>query len=144
MLAAAMLFPAWAGYLDGQGHRAPVTAAVVVWLGVVAVGLVLTAFAYASNKDGALRASAGLGEWLSGWLGRGRAAWSRFIWAPVASITELVDDRIPQGDGELARAAAASGRLALAAARVPAVPLIVIIAAVLALVVGIASPGLFR
>jgi NADH:ubiquinone oxidoreductase subunit 5 (subunit L)/multisubunit Na+/H+ antiporter MnhA subunit len=144
VLAAAMLFPAWAGYLDGQGHRAPVTAAVVVWLGVVAVGLVLTAFAYASNKDGALRASAGLGEWLSGWLGRGRAAWSRFIWAPVASITELVDDGIPQGDGELARAAAASGRLALAAARVPAVPLIVIIAAVLALVVGIASPGLFR
>jgi len=144
VLAMATLFPAWAGYLDGQGHRAPVTAAVVVWLGVVALGLALTAFAYASNKDGALRASAGLGEWLSEWLGRGRVAWSRFIWVPVASITERVDDGIPQGDGELARAAAASGRLAPAAARMPAVPLIVIIATLVALLVGIASPGLFR
>lgn len=143
-LAVATLLPASAGYLDGQAHRAPVNGAVLVWVGVVGVGMVLTAFAFASNKDGALRASAAMGDWLFGALGRGAAAWSRFIWAPIASVTERVDDGIPQADGELATAAAASGRLALAVARMPAVPLLVIIAAVLALTVGIASPGLFR
>ena len=143
-LVVATLFPAWVGYLDSHGHRAPVYGAVLVWVGVVAVGIVLTALAYGTNKDGALRASAAFGVWLSGLLAGVAGGWARFIWAPIASLTERVEDGIPQGDGEVARAAAASGRLALAAARTPAVPLLVIIAAVLAIVVGIATPGLFR
>jgi hypothetical protein len=72
------------------------------------------------------------------------AAYSRFLSEPVGVITVVVSDWIPQGDGDLARAASASGRLALAAARVPAVPLLVAIAAVLAIAVAILSPGLFR
>jgi multicomponent Na+:H+ antiporter subunit D len=144
VLVVGTLFPTWLGYLDGNSHRAPATAAVLIWLAVVAVGLVLTAFGYASNKDGALRASALLGAWLFGWTGRGAAALSRFVWAPIATITVRVNGWIPRGDSELARAAAASGRLALVAARAPAVSLLVIIVAVLAIVVGIASPGLFR
>jgi len=72
------------------------------------------------------------------------AAGSRFLWEPVAAITMRVYQWIPEGDGRLAQAAAASGRLALAAARAPAVPLLVVIAAVIALAVGLATPGLFR
>jgi hypothetical protein len=105
---------------------------------------VLTAFAYATDKDGALRASAALAAVLNRWLGLATAAGSRFLWEPIAAITLRVYEWIPEGDGGLAEAAAVSGRLALAAARAPAVPLLVVIAAVLALAVGLATPGLFR
>jgi hypothetical protein len=72
------------------------------------------------------------------------AAFSRFISEPVGAITEFVSDWVIPTDGELARAAAASGRLALAAARAPAVPLLVALAAVLTIAVVLLSPGLFR
>jgi len=144
VLLVATLFPSWVGYLDNQPHRAGAPAAVGLWAGVVAIGIVLTAFAYGSDKDGALRASAALGYLLYRWLGRASAAGSRFIWEPIAAITERVYEWIPEGDGSLAQAAAASGRLALAAARAPAVPLLVVIAALLALAVGLATPELLR
>ncbi len=126
----ATLFPTWIGYLDGQGHKAGSAEAVVVWVVVAAIGVALTAVAYAFDKDGALRASAALGRLLD-----------RTVYA---AITVRVSEWIPRGDGELARASAASGRLALWAARAPAVPLLIAIAAVLAIAVGLASPGLFR
>jgi NADH:ubiquinone oxidoreductase subunit 5 (subunit L)/multisubunit Na+/H+ antiporter MnhA subunit len=144
VLVVAMLFPSWAGYLDSQPHRAASAATVGVWAAVVGIGLVLTAFAYGTDKDGALRASAALAAVLNRWLGLATAAGSRFLWEPIAAITLRVYEWIPEGDGGLAEAAAVSGRLALAAARAPAVPLLVVIAAVLALAVGLATPGLFR
>jgi hypothetical protein len=144
VLAVAMLFPSWLGYLDNKPHKAATVAAVGIWAGVVGIGLVLTAFAYGTDKDGSLRASAALGAVLDRLLGWAAAAGSRFLWEPIAAIAERVYEWIPEGDGGLAQAAAASGRLALAAARAPAVPLLVVIAAVLALAVGLATPGLFR
>jgi hypothetical protein len=117
---------------------------VVVWVAVAAIGVAFTSIAYAFDKDGALRASAALGRLLD-WIVYGAlAALYRFIYAPVAAITVRVSEWIPRGDGELARASAASGRLGLWAARAPAVPLLIAIAAVLAIAVGLASPGLFR
>ncbi len=97
-----------------------------------------------ADKDGAHRASALVGRGLDRLLDGAAAAYSRFLSEPVGVITVVVSDWIPQGDGDLARAAAASGRLALAAARTPAVPLLVAIAAVLAIAVALLSPGLFR
>jgi len=143
-LAVASVVPGWTGYLDGQKHKAAIATALALWVGVVAAGILLTAFAYTINKDGALRASDALGRWLGRLLDRGAAALSRFIFEPVAAIADALSDVIPQGDGELARAAAASGRFALAAARAPAVPLLVVIAALLAIAVGLLSPGLVR
>jgi len=104
----------------------------------------LTSLAYAYDKDGALRASAATGRWLDQLVHGALAVLYRFIYNPAAAITVRVSEWIPQGDGELARASAASGRLALWAARAPAVPLLIAVAAVLALAVGLASPGLFR
>jgi hypothetical protein len=144
VIAVATLFPTWIGYLDSQKHKAGSAEAVVVWVAVAAIGVALTSIAYAFDKDGALRASAALGRLLD-WIVYGAlAALYRFIYAPVAAITVRVSEWIPQGDGELARASAASGRLALWAARAPAVPLLIALAAVLAIAVGLASPGLFR
>jgi hypothetical protein len=111
---------------------------------VVAIGIAATAIAYRADKDGALRASALLGQWLDRLLAGAGAALSRFILEPVGAITERVDEWIPAGDGGLARAAAASGQLALAAARAPAVPLLILLAALLALAIGLAAPGVHR
>ncbi len=144
VITVATLFPTWIGYLDGQKHKAASAEAVVVWAAVAAIGVALTSIAYAFDKDGALRASAALGRLLDRIVYGALAALYRFIYAPVAAITVRVSEWIPQGDGELARASAASGRLALWAARAPAVPLLIALAAVLAIAVGVASPGLFR
>jgi len=143
-LAIASLLPAWMGYLDGQKHPAAAVAAFVLWAGVAAIGVAATAIAFVADKDGALRLSGALGMWLDRLLAGGSAVLSRFIFEPVAAITERLDDWVPAADGGLARAAAASGRIAIAAARVPAVPLVVLIAALLALAVGLAAPGVFR
>jgi NADH:ubiquinone oxidoreductase subunit 5 (subunit L)/multisubunit Na+/H+ antiporter MnhA subunit len=143
-LVVASLLPGWIGFLDAQTHRAAPAGGLALWAGVAVVGVVITAVAYGTNKDGALRASALLGRGLDRVLDGSAAAYSRFIAEPVGAITVRVSDWGTQGDGELARAAAASGRLALAAARVPAVPLLVAFAAVLAIAVALLSPGLFR
>jgi formate hydrogenlyase subunit 3/multisubunit Na+/H+ antiporter MnhD subunit len=143
-LAVASLFPAWIGFLDGQNHKAVSAAGLALWAGVALVGVAVTVLTYSTSKDGALRASAWLGRGLRGLLDGSAAAFSRFIAKPFAAIAEHVSDWIQQGDGELARAAAASGRLALAATRAPAVALIVVLAAALAVAVGLLSPGVFR
>jgi len=143
-LAIASFFPAWIGFLDGQKHNAVPANGVALWVGAALVGVVVTVLTYGTNKDGALRLSAWLGIGLGRLLDGGAAAFSRFIAEPIAAIAEHISDWIQQGDGELARAAAASGRLALAAARAPAVPLIVVLAAALAVAVGLLSPGVFR
>jgi NADH:ubiquinone oxidoreductase subunit 5 (subunit L)/multisubunit Na+/H+ antiporter MnhA subunit len=143
-LTVASLFPGWIGFLDGQKHLAAPATGLMLWAAVAVIGVVVVAIAYGADKDGAHRASALVGRGLDRLLDGGAAAYSRFLSEPVGAITVLVSDWIPQGDGELARAAAASGRLALAAARVPAAPLLVALAAVLAIAVAILSPGLFR
>jgi len=143
-LTVASLFPGWIGFLDGQQHRAAPATGLVVWAAVAVIGVVVVVIAFGADKDGAHRASALVGRGLDRLLDGGAAAYSRFLSEPVGVITVVVSDWIPQGDGDLARAAAASGRLALAAARAPAAPLLVALAAVLAIAVAILSPGLFR
>jgi NADH:ubiquinone oxidoreductase subunit 5 (subunit L)/multisubunit Na+/H+ antiporter MnhA subunit len=143
-LAVASLFPGWIGFLDGQKHIAAPARALALWAAVVVIGLIVTAVGYGIDKDGAHRASALLGRVLDRLLEGAADAYSRFLAEPVGVITVIVSDWIPQGDGDLARAAAASGRLALTAARTPAVPILVALAAILTIAVAVLSPGLFR
>src|SRR5712692_5420187 len=143
-LTIASLFPGWIGFLDGQKHNAAPGPGLVLWAAVAVIGVVVVAIAYGADKDGAHRASAFMGRGLDRLLDGAAAAYSRFLSEPVGVITRVVSDWIPQGDGDLARAAAASGRFALAAARTPAVPVLVVLAAGLAIAVALLSPGLFR
>jgi NADH:ubiquinone oxidoreductase subunit 5 (subunit L)/multisubunit Na+/H+ antiporter MnhA subunit len=143
-LTVASLFPGWIGFLDGQKHNAAPATGLVLWAAVAVIGFVVVVIAYGADKDGAHRASALIGRGLDRLLDGAAATYARFLSEPVGVITVVVSDWIPQGDGDLARAAAASGRLALAAARAPAVPLLVALTAVLALAVALLSPGLFR
>jgi hypothetical protein len=143
-LTVASLIPGWTGFLDGQKHGAAPGAGLALWVGVAVVGVAVVAVTCGTNKDGVLRASALLGGGLDRLLDGAAGAYSRFIAEPVGALTVRVSDWLTQGDGELARAAAASGRVALAAARVPAVPLLVALAAALTIAVALLSPGLFR
>jgi len=82
------------------------------------------------------------------WLGRGVSAIfavvDRFLVAPTTGIARLLGDWIPEGDGALGRFATASGQLALASARAPALPLLIVLAVVLAVAVALFAPGVAR
>jgi NADH:ubiquinone oxidoreductase subunit 5 (subunit L)/multisubunit Na+/H+ antiporter MnhA subunit len=144
VLVIASLFSSWIGFLDGQKHQAAPVAGIALWVAVAAIGVGLTAFAFVRDKDGALRASAWFGNWLDSLIAGVGATLARFVYAPVATAVDRLNESIPSGDGQLARAAAASGRLALTATRGPAVPLLIALAAALAVAVGLLSPGVFR
>jgi hypothetical protein len=116
----------------------------VLWLAVALAGFAAAAIAYARNKDGALRASARTGAWLSSLVGGGIAIVSRFVFAPVLDLTGRTGEWVPAGDGDLGRAAVASGRFATAFTRAPTLPLLILLAVLLAVVIGVLSPGVFR
>ena len=69
---------------------------------------------------------------------------ARFLIAPATDIARRLGDWIPEGDGALGRVANTSGQLALAAARGPALPLVIVLAVVLALVFALVAPGVAR
>jgi hypothetical protein len=144
VLAAASLVRGWLDFLDGNKHPAPASGTYVLWLAVALVGFAAAAIAYAGNKEGALRASARIGAWLSSLMGAGIAVVNRFVFAPVLDLTSRTGAWGPAGDGELGRAAVASGRFAAALTRAPTLPLLILLAVLLAVAVGLLSPGVFR
>jgi hypothetical protein len=95
-------------------------------------------------KDGALRASAAAGAWLTRAMRLLFGVVDRFLVAPATDIARRLGDWIPEGDGALGRFATASGQLALASARAPALPLLIVLAVVLALVFALVAPGSAR
>ncbi|HYM98002.1 MAG TPA: proton-conducting transporter membrane subunit [Candidatus Sulfotelmatobacter sp.] len=134
----------WLDFLDGLTHPEPSGAAFALWAAVAILGLAAATFAYVRDKDGAVLASSATGGWLDARLANVTAFLERFLVAPSVDIARRVDLWLPSGDGAVARFATASGRLASAGGRLPALPLLVLLAAVLALVVGLAAPGLVR
>jgi NADH:ubiquinone oxidoreductase subunit 5 (subunit L)/multisubunit Na+/H+ antiporter MnhA subunit len=140
----ASLIMGWLNFLDGLKHPAPSVAAAAVWAGAAIVGFAACALVYVRAKDGALRASAAAGAWLSGAVSLLFGVIDRFLVAPTTDIARRLGDWIPEGDGALGRFAAASGQLALASARAPALPLLIVLAVVLALVFALAGPGVAR
>jgi hypothetical protein len=144
VLAAASLVRGWLDFLDGNKHPAPASGTYVLWFAVVLLGFAAAAFAFAGNKEGALRASARIGAWLGSLLSAVIATVNRFVFAPVLDLTGRTGEWVPSGDRELGRAAVASGRFAAALTRAPAVPLLILLAVLLAVAVGLLSPGVFR
>ena len=144
VLVIASLLTGWLNFLDGQKHPAVSAGAVVVWVAVALVGFAVGTVAFVLSKDGALAVSATAGQW----LGRATAVVfgviARFLIAPATDIARRLGDWIPEGDGALGRVANTSGQLALAAARGPALPLVIVLAVVLALVFALVAPGVAR
>lgn len=144
LLVIASLLGGWLAFLDGGKHFAPSPGAYGLWIAPAVVGFAAATFAYGRHKDGALRASAVSGAWLGQLASSGSAAVERFLVAPAAGIARRTGDLIAAGDGRVGGAATASGRLAVAAGRAPALPLLILLAVLLALGVGLVAPGVFR
>ena len=141
----ASLVTRWLDFLDvGRKHPAPSTTALVVWAAVALIGFAAAAVAFRANKDGAVRASAGLGSWTDRIAGFGTGAVNRFLVAPAVSIAGGTSDWIPTRDDALGRSAIFSGRLITAAARVPVLPAVILLAVLLAAALAFISPGVFR
>jgi NADH:ubiquinone oxidoreductase subunit 5 (subunit L)/multisubunit Na+/H+ antiporter MnhA subunit len=141
----ASLIRGWLDFLDGNKHATPAAGAYLLWIVVALIGVAVVAIAFVRDRDGALRASGLAGAWLSRLTYAASSNFGRFIVAPVTEIAVRAGERwIPVGDGALGSALDTSGRLIVAGARLPVVPVVLVIAVILTLVVGFVSPGVFK
>jgi NADH-quinone oxidoreductase subunit L len=143
-LAAASLVTAWLGFLDGRAHGPAKVAAYVTWLAIALVGFAVAAGAYARSTGGALAASGWLGAAAARLTGRASSLLEQFIVGPSIGIVESTERWLPAGDSAVGRISLLTGRFAATAARAPAAPVLIVMAALLALLIGLLSPGVLR
>jgi len=135
----------WLDFLDGNRHPGPTAGVFVIWLAVALIGFAAVTIAYVQDKDGALRASELSGVWLRRLSYAASRNFDRYIVAPVTLIALRIGDRwIPAADGGVIGALDATGRIVVAGARLPVVPVAIAIAVILTVLVGLISPGLLR
>jgi hypothetical protein len=144
-LVAASLVRSWLDFLDvGHKHPVPSTATYVVWIVVALIGFAAAAIAYSASKDGAVRASSGIGRWTDRIVAFAFGSVDRFAVEPAASLADGTSDWIPTRDDALGRSVVVTGRLAVAFSRVPALPAVILLAVLLAAALALLSPGVFR
>jgi len=145
LLLIASLIRGWLDFLDGGKHAQPSAGSYALWVVVAVIGFALPVLAYLRDKDGALHVSAWTGSWLRRFSYQTSSSLQRFIVAPVTEIAVRLGERwIPVGDGTVGGALDTTGRLVVAGARLPVVPLVVLAAIVLTVIVGLVAPGVFR
>ncbi|HXC79499.1 MAG TPA: proton-conducting transporter membrane subunit [Candidatus Acidoferrum sp.] len=143
-LVAASMAHGWLDFLDGRSHPSPNATGYVLWVAVGLVGFAAAAIAFRANKDGANRASTWAGTALDRSVWRAEGWGARLMVAPAAAIAAGADEWSGVRDDALGLSAVATGRIAALAARVPVVPAVILLAVVLAVVLGLISPGVFR
>jgi NADH:ubiquinone oxidoreductase subunit 5 (subunit L)/multisubunit Na+/H+ antiporter MnhA subunit len=144
VLLAGSMANGWLDFLDGSKHPSPNAMGHLLWIAVALIGFAAATIAFYANKDGAMRASSRLGGVVDRVVGQGQSVAARFMVAPAVSIAASADEWSVVRDDALGLSAVATGRLAALAARVPVVPAIILLAVVLAVVLGLVSPGVFR
>jgi len=144
VLVVASMVHGWLGFLDGRTHPAPNPIGYVLWIAVALVGFAAAAIAFRANKDGAVRASSQLGRAVDRSVWRAQGWAGRFMVGPAVGITAAADEWSVVRDDALAVSAVGTGRLAALASRVPVVPAVIILAVLLAVALGLISPGVFR
>ena len=143
-LLVASFITGWLNFLDGHKHPAAAPLGIAVWLAPGILGFAACAAAFTRSKDGALALSAWSGSFLRRYATGGLGVVDRFLAAPTTDAARRLGEWIPRGDGALGRFATASGELALSAVRAPALPIVVGLAIVLAVVFALVAPGIFR
>jgi hypothetical protein len=136
--------PGWLAFLDGKTHHSARSAAYAIWAIVPLLGIAAGALTFSWNKDGALRASAWLAATADAISLRTAGAVDRFILEPSARIADRTADALSASDTAIGRVSLASGMVASAAARAPALPVLVVMTVLVALLVGLLSPGVLR
>lgn len=144
VLVVASLVHNWLDFIDGHKHPAPTAGTYVVWIAVALVGFAVAAIAYLVDKDAAARSSAGLGARVNRVVAVGTRVANRFLVEPAVAIAAGTGDWILLRDDAVGRSSVATGRFAAAASRVPVVPAVILLAVLLAIVVALLSPGVFR
>jgi formate hydrogenlyase subunit 3/multisubunit Na+/H+ antiporter MnhD subunit len=144
VLVAASMVHGWLDWLDGRTHQAPNAIGYVLWIAVALVGFAAAFVAFRANKDGAVRASSRLGAAVDRSVGLAQGWGVRFMVGPAVAIAVGADQWSAVRDDAVALSAVATGRLAALAARVPVVPAVILLAVLLAITVGLLSPGVFR
>lgn len=137
----ASLTTGWLGLLDGGKHEYAHAAAYLVWAIVALLGAGAAVVGYAWNREGAMRASVLAGTAVDTTIVRGSAALDRFLLEPGARIADRAGDAVFASDGAIGRMSITSGVLASAATRAPALPVLIVITLLLALLVGLLAPG---
>lgn len=140
----ASLIPGWLNFLDGLKHPVPAAGTFALWSAAAVIGFAAATVAFVLGKDSVLAASARAGAWLNLRTAGSAGLVDRFLIAPVLDLTRRLDGWIPEGDGALARFAIASGQFAVAAVRAPALPIMIALAAGLAVLVALLAPGVIR
>lgn len=143
-LTAASFVGGWLNFLDGLQHPVPGVGQFLLWAAAALIGFVAVATAFVVGKDPVLAASARAGAWLNRGTTRTAGLFTRFLVAPTTDIARRLGDWIPAGDGALGRLAVASGQLALGSMRAPALPLVMAIVVLLAIVIALLLPGVLR
>lgn len=144
LLLVASLVRGWLDFLDGQKHSVPGFGSFVLWIAVAVVGFAAASLVYARNKDGALAASSTGGRWLARTTVGGAGLADRFLVAPTTDIARRLGDWIAAGDGTLGRGADLAGQFAMASGRLPAIPMVTLLAVGLAVVLAFLTPGIWR
>jgi hypothetical protein len=144
ILLVASLARGWLDFLDGQKHSVPGVGSFAVWAAVAVIGFAAVSAVFVRNKDGALATSSTGGALLARVTSTGAALVDRFLVAPTTDIARRLGDWIPAGDSALGRAADVTGQVAMASGRLPAIPLLTLLAVVLAVVFALAAPGVWR
>ena len=143
LLGASLITP-YLDFLDGQKHPVAPVVAIGIWAGAAVVGFVACALAFSRGKDSVLGVSGRIGRWLAR---RGTGTYAvidRFLIGPSTDIARRFGGWVPGAEGALGRIASAPGQLALASSRAPALPIVLAVAVVLALVFALAAPGILR
>jgi len=144
VLVAASLVHNWLDFLDGHKHPVPNAPTYLIWIVVAVLGFIAAAIAYATNKLGAARASAGLAALTDRGLAAATRAVNRFVVGPATGLASGTDGWIPSRDDAVARSTVATGRLVTLAVRAPVAPAVILLAVLLAAIIAFVSPGVFR
>jgi NADH:ubiquinone oxidoreductase subunit 5 (subunit L)/multisubunit Na+/H+ antiporter MnhA subunit len=143
-LAGLTLLTAWLGFLDADKHKAAAPAAYAIWLVVAVLGFAAAGFAYASSKQGALRAATWIDTVIVTRSATVLAFLDRYLVVPSYKIVDRVTAWIPAGDGALGRVSVLSGRMSVTAVAAPALPVLVVMGVLVALLIALVSPGVLR
>lgn len=138
------IVPAWLVFLDGGKHPAASVATYVLWYVIALIGFAAAAVPFSRNKDGALRASAGLGQ-LPARLELAIERLSlRYVINPSLRIVEATERAVPATDAALGRLSLHAGRYTVSALRTADIAVLIVMAVLFALLVALISPGVLR
>lgn len=133
----------WVAFIAPGHHDAPSVGTYVLWIVVALAGTAVAAAVMSSRKDAALELAARLGERLAtAWAIVGRL-YVRFLSRPgLRIVTEVEGVGLPAAESRLGRAASTAGFIA--GRTLPWLPVLAVAAVLLAVVFGLASPGVLR